>query len=157
MPKKIVSWGVLLFSFSLIILTYIPKDDRFSWGFNWTYHIPEVYMPVLFYQITAAVAVVICLFLIISSFWEKWSTKVEEFIVERLNLLLFVIYWSVYIISYLQGFSTLLEIGTPSWVIYFIFYPGYVLFLLIPVLYFKWLFSQRKSRRHRKWVNSINL
>jgi hypothetical protein len=139
MPKRSVSWGVLLFSFAMISLAYTPKDSGWGWSFNWTYHVPEVNIPVLGYQIMGGIAVVISLFLVFSAFWEKWSDDVEKYIMKKLHYLLFVIYWITYLLGYIRGIGSLVLNANPNWIVDTAFSIGFILFLLVPILYFKWL------------------
>jgi hypothetical protein len=51
----------------------------------------------------------------------------------------FVIFGSVYIITWLKSVASILSISPPHWVVYLVFYFGLALFLFISVLYFKGL------------------
>ncbi len=150
MPKRIVAWGVLLFSFAIISLGYLPEENGFSAGFNKEYLVPFITIPVLGYRIMGAIAVVVSLCLVISAFWGKWSNNIEEFVIEKIHYLLFVIYWIVYIMGYLKGINAVISNSPPAWVVYLVFYPGFILFLLIPVLYVKWLFELKGRLAHAK-------
>ena len=132
MTKKSIMWGVLLFSFAMILLAYEPAASS---------------VLSLVYRIMGGIAGVLSLFLVISAFWEKWSKTVEDFIKERLDFLLFIIYWFVFIIGYLKGIGSLISNSQSNWLVESAFYGGFVLFLLIPAHYFKWLYARRKQRR----------
>jgi hypothetical protein len=146
MLKRSVSWGVLLFSFSMILLG-MPQGSGWSVGFDYIHHVPIVTLPALGYWIWGGIAGAISLFLVISAFWENWSSNVEDFIIKYLHLVLFIIYWFTYIIGYLNGVGSLVSNLQPHLAFSLFFYAGYLIFLLIPALYFKWLFSQKKQRR----------
>jgi len=147
MPKRIVAWGVLLFSFAMILLG-MPKGSGWSVGFDWTYHVPTVTMPAMGYWIWGGIAGVVSLFLVMSAFWETWSNNVEEFIIKNLHGLLFVIYLFTYIIGYLKGVGSLVSNFQPNWLVSLAFYAGFVLFLIIiPAHYFKWLNELKSKRR----------
>jgi hypothetical protein len=132
MLKKSVSYGLLLFSWSMILLAYKPADSGIA---N------------LVYWIMGGIGGVLSLFLVISAFWEKWSKRVEDFIEKQLDLLLFVILWSVFIVGYLQAIGSLVSSSQSNWLVESTFYAGFVLFLLIPAHYFKELYAHQKQRR----------
>lgn len=156
MPKRLVSWGVLLFSFTMILVSYIPKDNGWSASYDSTYHIPIVGIPVLGYQIMGGICGVISLFFVIAGFWERWSNILEEYILNKLSYLLFIIYWLSYIMGYLKGVGSLVSNAQPTWLVEPAFFLGFILFLIIPVHYFKWLLSQRKVKLIPVQSNSTN-
>lgn len=147
MTKRMVSWGVTLFSFAMILLAYKPADDGWSWRFDRTYHVLIVTMPNLGYWIVGGIAVILSLFLVISGFWGKWSNRLEEFIIERVDFPSFFIYWFVFIVGYLKGVASLVSSSQPNWLVESLSYCGVVLFFVIPAHYFKWSFARRKQRR----------
>lgn len=149
MLKRSVSWGMLLFSFAMILLG-MPKGSVWNVGFDSTHYVPTVTMPTTGYWIWGGVAGVLSLFLVISAFWENWSDDVEDFIIKHTYLdgSLFIIYLFTYIMGYLNGVGSLVSNLQPNWLVSSAFYAGFILFFLIPALYFKkWVFERRKQRR----------
>ncbi len=146
MPRRIVAWGVLLFSFAMILLG-MPKGSGWSVGFDWAHYVPTVTMPAMVYWILGGIAGVVSLLLVISAFWGNWSNNVEDFIIENLHGSLFIIYLFTYIIGYLKGVGSLVSNFQSNWLVTSAFYIGFILFLLIPALYYKWLFERKKQRR----------
>jgi hypothetical protein len=147
MPRQIVSWGVLLFSFSLLLLLYSPQVNYWSIGFDWTYYIPDISIPIFIYYILAAITGVFSMFFLISAFWQNWSNKTEQFILKnRIHILLFIIYWFSYIASYIKGVGSLIENSSEHWIVYMVFSLGLVLFIIIPIHYLRWVNQQRKVR-----------
>ena len=145
MPKRSVTWGVLLFSFSMILLSYTPQMDKWSISFSWTYYVPEFNIPILVYKIMAGISGTVSLFLVISAFWEKWSNNVEEFIIKYTHTLIFVIYWFSFIMGYFKGVGSLITDSKEPWMIISFFYLGLILFLIIPAHYIKWLIQRNKT------------
>ncbi len=146
MPKRLVSWGVLLFSFAMILLAYEPADSGWSYNFDWTYHVPIITMPNLGYWIMGGIAIGLSLFFMIGALRNGWHEKIEKFVHERAYYPGFIVFWIVYIIGFIKGVGAVISLSPPSWIVYLVFFSGLVLFLLIPFMYFKGL-SELK-RRH---------
>jgi hypothetical protein len=147
MPKRSVSWGVLLFSFALISLGYKPPTDVWSFSFD-KYFVPMLSTPYIVYEILGVIAIVGSFFLVISSFWSQWSTDIENFIINKLHVVLFFVYWFVFSMGYLKAIAAISSISPPVWVNNLIGYAGYVLFLLIPALYSKWVNEQNRTKKN---------
>lgn len=148
MPKPLVSWGVLLFSFAMILLAYKPADSGWSYSFDWTYHVPIITMPNLGYWIMGAIAMGLSLFFMIGAFRNGWHEKIEKFVNGRAYYPGFVVFWSVYTIGFIKGVGAVISLPPPSWIVYLVFFYGIVLFLLIPVMYFKGLSELKNRKRH---------
>jgi hypothetical protein len=131
----------------MILLAYKAADSGWSASFDWTYHVPIISMPNLGYWILGGIAGILSLFLVISGFCEKWSDRVEKFIENRLHFLLFLVYWTVFVVGYLKGIGSLVSNSQSNWLVESAFYVGFVLFLLIPAHYFRWRYGQRRQRR----------
>ena len=147
MPQRIVSWGVLFSSLAMILLTYTPKEYVSGWSFNQTYYIPQLNIPSISYLIMGGILGVLSLFLVISAFWESWSNRVENFIIEQEHEMLFILCWGSYIMGYFKWIGSLVSNSQPYWVVESAFYAGFILFLIIPIHYYKWLNQRKKARR----------
>jgi hypothetical protein len=146
MPKRIVSWSVLLFSFAIISLGYKPETNQWGFGYDSQFHVPFMTSPYIVYEIFGVVAIVLSLFFIIASFRKTWRERVEEFINTKAYYPSFVIFWIVYILGYVKGISSVISISPPTWVVLLAFYYGFILFLLIPIMYFIGL-SELKGKK----------
>ena len=147
MLKRTVSWGTLLFSFVLIVLSNVPTDNKWSVTFNKTYFVPDITMPASEYQIVAVIALVSIVFLFLSSFRNKWAESVENFISKHLYSPFFIIFWAAFTVGFLKGVGLLIPSTQPKWLVTTVFYVGYAVFLMIPILYFKWFFTEQVKRK----------
>lgn len=144
MPKRLVSWGVLLFTFAMILLAYKPAESGWSYSFDWTYHVPIVTMPNLGYWIVGVIAIGLSLVFIVGAFRNDWHEKIGKFVNEKAYYPGFIVFWLVYIIGFIKGVGAVISISPPSWVVYLVFFYGLALFVIIPFMYFKGLSELRK-------------
>lgn len=152
MPKSIVSWAVLLFSFAMILLVYKPADSGWSYSFDRMYHVPIVTMPNVAYWIMGAIAVGLSLFFVVASLRSKWRGSVEDFVNTKAYYPSFVVFISVYIIGFIKGLGAVMSISPPIWVGNLVFYYGLILFVLLVIMYFRGLpkLKSNSARRNRK-------
>jgi hypothetical protein len=144
MPNRMVSFGVLLFSFGVLLFGFKPKESGFDFSMDKQYYVPTVTVPVLVYWILGAIAIGMSLFFIIAASRRKWRESVEEFVNTKAYYPGFVVFWIVYIMGFLKGVAAVISVSPPAWVVYLVFYYGFILFLLIPVMYFKGLSESKK-------------
>jgi len=149
MPNRIVTFAVLLFSFAVILFSFKPPEGTPIASINGEFQVPVVTLTVGYYHVLGAIAIVASFFLILVSFWRERSRQVEEFVTQRWYSYYpgFVFFWFVYIITWLKGVAAILSISPPHWVVYLVFYFGLIVFLLIPVHFFKaWLETIRAHK-----------
>jgi hypothetical protein len=156
MPKRLVSWGVLLFSFAIISFSYKPTTNEWGFGYNSRYHIPFLKGPYIFYEILGVFAVIVSLVFIIASFRKKWSDRIEEYVSSKAYYPSFVIFWLVYLIGFLNGVGHVVSISPPTWVVGIVFYFGFFLFLIIPFMYFKG-FSEITRKKNKAKIPKYKL
>ncbi len=150
MPNRMVSFGMLLFSFGVLLLGFKPKEIGFVFSIDKQYSVPTVTAPVLVYWILGATAMGVSLFFIIAALRRKWRERVEEFVKTKAYYPGFVVFWFVYTMGFLKGVGAVISISPPAWVVYLVFYYGFILFLLIPVTYFKGLSEVKGCLAHAK-------
>ena len=150
MPKRIVSWGVLLFSFAVVSLGYKPERDQWGFGYDSHYHVPFLSSPYTFYEVLGTIAIVLSLFFIIASFRSKWRDGVEEFVTTKASYPSFVVFSFVYVIGFLRGLGALISISPPIWIAYLVFYYGIIMFVLLVVMYVRGLAEQKVSPQQVK-------
>ena len=140
MPNRIVTFAVLLFSFAVILFSFKPPEGTPVASINGQFHVPVVTLTVGYYYVFGAIAIAASLFFTVVACRRKWREHVEKF-VDKPYLYYpgFVIFGSVYTITWLKSVASILSISPPHWVVYLVFYFGLALFLFISVLYFKGL------------------
>jgi len=146
MTNRMLSMGVLLFSFAALLFAFKPAENVWSFHFDEHHFVPIVTMPNLGYWILGAIAIGMSLFFIIMAFRDSWSQRVETFISGVAHYPWFVVFYFVYTMSFLNAVGKIVSIAPPEWIVYLFFYFGFLLFLLIPVICFLEL-PKLKSRR----------
>lgn len=152
MPNRIASFAVLLFSFAVVLFSFKPPEGTPIASFNREFDVFVVTLPAIYYYIFAAIAIVTSLSLMLGSFWQRKSRRVEEIVTQRWYSYYpgFVFFWFVYFITWLKGVASILSISPAAWIVYLVFYSGFVLFLLIPAHSVKgWLDRARVSDTER--------
>ena len=149
MPSRTMSLGVLLFVFGLLMFGFKPAETGWDFYFDMQYHVPIVTIPMIGYWILGALALVLSLFFIIVAFNKKWSENIATFVTEKIHLPLFVIYYGMYTVSFINAVGKVISLSPPVWIGTLSFSFGFALFLSIPVVYFKEMPKLKNRKQHK--------
>ena len=148
--SRMLSHGVLLFFFSLVLLAVKQPSTPVIFGF-------ELFtFPIWSYTALGIIAVVISLLFMIAVFWNWLRDRLENFLKERqgsrwgaiIEYLYFVVFWLVYTVSWLKGLSF---IPTDEFIFDVVFCFGFIWFLIIPVAFLIIPITHKiKARRQRR-------
>ncbi len=151
MPNRMMAFGVLLFSFALALFGFQQKTDAPTLSYDRDFHVPVMTFPVQTYWVIGAIAIAGSLFFMVLAFRKDWSEPVQNFMTRYIYLPVSLLLWLLYTLTFLKGLAVILSISPPAWIVYLVFYSGFVLFLVIPVLFFKeWFKSMKKVSPTRK-------
>jgi hypothetical protein len=147
MPNRMVSFAVLLFSFAVAMLSYQPKAGVPIFTVYKEFNVFAVVLPVQWYWGLGSIAIAGSLFLIVVAFRKKCREKVEEVVTKRWYLwyLWFIISFGTYLLTFLKGVGAVISVSPPSWIVYLVFYPGFVLFFAFFAVSMKDLSERNKS------------
>lgn len=148
MPNRMMSFAVLLFSFAVALLGFQPKAGTPTISYNREFHVPVVKLPVQSYWALGVIVIVASLFFIVVAFRGKWHRRVEDFVDKRASYPAFLIFWLVYVATWLKGVTAILAVSPPAWIVYLVLYFGFALIWVIPVLSVK-RWSELKKNRSR--------
>lgn len=125
--NRIVSFGVLLFSFALVMLAFQPE------GKPVVFTIPE--FPAEWYRGLGIAAIVISLAFLIMATRTGWNETAENILANRLvyNVWL-VIFEGIYILTFLKGYVEVHRASPPTWIDNIVFYFGFALVIYIPII-----------------------
>jgi hypothetical protein len=130
--NRVVSFGVLVFFFAVVMLSFQPSAEPVSFVLS----IPP--FPTWWYRVLGIAAIAISLAFLITAIRTKWSEKAEAWLANQVVYpIWFIIFEGLYTISFLKGIGTVIESSPPKWIVYLAFYFGFALFLYIPVIAFK--------------------
>jgi len=129
MMNRIVSFGVLLFLFSLALLGFQPKGESITYTIN----IPV--FSIEHYRVMGMIAIALSLIFLITAIRREWSEWAER-ILDRREIFfpVFVIFWFLYTISYIKGFAGIVETSPPAWLADLVFYFGFAVFLFLAMM-----------------------
>ena len=140
--SRMLSHGVLLFFFSLILLAVQPRT-LVLFGF-------EIFtFPIWFYTALGIIALTVSVSFMIAIFWKWLAVRLENFLEVRppshwqysIQYLYWVVFWLVYTVGWLKGLSSIPAQGSTFEIA---FWFGFVWFLIIPIAWFRVLLQQRK-------------
>jgi hypothetical protein len=154
MPNRMMSFAVLLFSFAVALLSFQPKAGTPTVSYNRELHVPVVTLPVQNYWALGAIVIAASLFFIVVAFRGKWHRRVEDFVDKRASYPVFLIFWLLYVVTWLKGVVAILSISPPHWVVYLVLYFGFALIWVIPVLFVKGWFELRKNPSQNIYLQS---
>ncbi len=138
--NRVMTFGILLFTFAMTILGYQVNPTDTS-----NFIVPL--MPHEFYQITGIIAVVISVFFLVLAARKKWSEWGEKILSGgTLYPIWFILYFGLYIISFLKGLVGIVGAKQPSWIMYPVFFIGYAAIFYIFIIVLKyWPKKQREK------------
>jgi len=142
MPHRLTGFAVVLFSLAVILLALQPNNSGFGVTFDPRYVVPIIALPTPAYQLTACIAVLLSLSLVIGAFPKKSRETLDKFLESRAAYFpVSLVYWFVYTVAYLKGYAAIISAAQPAWVVYLAVCYGFFLFLAIPVLGLRQLFK----------------
>jgi hypothetical protein len=101
--------------------------------------LPVYQLPIAEYRIFGIAAVVISLVFLVMASKNNWSKFAENLLNNgAVYPIWFVIFYGLYIISFLKGFAGVVQISPPEWIVYTVFGFGYALVFYIPFVSFKY-------------------
>jgi len=140
--RHILSDGILLFLFSLILFGVKPST-LVIFGF-------EIFaFPIWSYMALGIIALALSISFMVAIFWKQLAARMESVLEERsrshwqafIQYLYFVVFWLVYIVSWLKGLSA---IPAEQFIFSVAFGIGFIWFFVIPITWFKVIFQRRK-------------
>jgi len=133
MPNRMMSFAVLLFSFAVALLGFQPKAGTPTASYNREFHVPVITPPVQTYWVVGSLVIAASLLFIIVACRQDWSKSVKTFMTQRAYIYLPVslVFWLLYVVTWLKGVAAILSISPPHWVVYLVFYFGFVLIWFI--------------------------
>jgi amino acid transporter len=97
------------------------------------------------YRTLGVGALAIAVFFLVLGARKKWSDFGDRLLNSWMYPIWWVIYFGLYIISFLKGYVTVMQANQPDWIQYSVFFIGYAAMLYIAVMaYVKWPKSVRK-------------
>ena len=140
---QIMSNGILLFLFSLILLAV--KQRTFS---IFGYEIWEI--PSLLYQTIGLIALILSLIFMVAIFYKPLAGRLESLLTGMpksywhsfIGWLYWVIVWLVYSVGWLKGLSSI-SADKPTF--HVAFWVGFLWFLVIGFIWVKLVFQKRKK------------
>jgi hypothetical protein len=136
MPKRIVSWAVLLFSFAIISFGYKSETNQWGVSFDNETIIPNISIPYIVYEVLGIIAIAVSIFFIFASFY-KWRETVEEWVNKKGYYPSFIIFIVVYGIGFIRGLSAVISIEPPIWIRYLVLCFGLGLLVILIIWYVK--------------------
>ncbi len=128
--NRIVSFGGLLFSFALVMLSFQPE------GKPVVFTIPE--FPVEWYRGFGIAAIIMSLTFLITAAKKGWSEWAGNILDSRLLYgVSSIIYEGVYILSFLRGYIEVHKTSPPPWIDYTVFLFGIIVAAYIPMITLK--------------------
>jgi hypothetical protein len=132
--NRILSFGVLLFSFALVMLGYQPSQTPVSTTF-----IPPFEFSLVEYRVIGLVAIFASLLFFIMAGKRTWSAIAEKWLnYPWLYPLWGTIFEGLYILGFLKGFVSIVKVSPPAWVVNTVFYFGFVLAIYIIYVFYKY-------------------
>ena len=129
MMNRVVSFGVLLFVFSLTLLGFQPKGESI------TYTISIPMFSIEHYRVLGMIAIALSLISLIMALRREWSERVEKILDKReIFFPVFLVFWALYTISYIKGFAGVVEASPPAWLATLVFCFGFAVFLLLAII-----------------------
>jgi len=128
--NKLVSFGVLLFSYALVMLAFQPGEPvRFT--------IPE--FPTANYRVLGIIAIVLSLAFLVMATRKGWSEWAEKILGYRWVYGIWsIIFEGLYILSFLRGYIEVHKAALPVWLDNTVFYFGFALAVYIPIIVSKY-------------------
>ena len=120
MPNRMMSFAVLLFSFAVVLLGFQPKAGTPTASYNREFHVPVITPPVQTYWVVGSLVIAASLLFIIVACRQDWSKSVKKFMTQRAYIYLPVslVFWLLYVVTWLKGVAAILSISPPHWVVY---------------------------------------
>jgi hypothetical protein len=150
--NRILSFGIMLFSFAMVILGYKPSDNPVSTGI-----IPAFELPKLSYQIVGVAAMLVGLTFIAMAGKANWAKTADKWLnIPAIYPVWFIIYEGLYTLSFLKGFINIFNSSQPAWIRYAVFYVGYALVFYILFIFIKYT-PKRTQNANVKPVTKADL
>jgi len=156
MKNRMLTWGVLLFNFGSLFFLIKEPVNEWSISFNRQYHVPIITLPqevnVILGGITLGLSAV---FIIFSLFSQEWAKDVEDYITDHVYYLWFVIYWSLYSISFSNTMGKIIQSATMEDAEFISIY-GFIIFFVIPYISFREFIRLKRKNPDIKSKTNVN-
>ena len=130
--SRVTTFGVLLFTFATTMLGYVVKGTG-TLSAGW-------------YRTLGVAALVIAVFFLALAARKKWADFGEWLLNSWMYPIWMVIYFGLYIISFLKGYVGVVQAKQPDWIQYSVFFVGYAAMFYIAFMAFvKWPKPVRKQ------------
>lgn len=139
MPRRTFSFAILLFSFAALSLGFKPTLGAPFLNWDKQFHVLAANLPLGGYRSIGMIALFVSLALILTSFNGNCADRLEKFVNENVQLyyLWFVLFWMVYLSTYLKTVGTIISAAPVGWIVYPAFWVGALIFISIPILFVK--------------------